>query len=139
MRVSVSINTAAMSKIVADFESGATRQAIAEGIREGAFVVQSKAQQSILAGGKSGRVYGKRKHRASAPGEPPANDTGTLVRGITITPGADPMSYVVDSTANYAEFLELGTSKMAPRPYLLPAAVASADMIATLVANKLKV
>lgn len=74
---------------------------------------------------KTGRMYGM--HQASAPGEAPANKTGRLMNSI---------SYSIHSTheleigasarsnkgAPYPRFLEEGTKKMAPRPYLIKSA-----------------
>jgi hypothetical protein len=62
-----------------------------------------------------------RRHQASAPGEPPKTDEGTLVQRIL---GLDtgPMEVSV-GVVDYlpGRFLELGTSRMAARPFLLPA------------------
>jgi ubiquitin len=46
--------------------------------------VEKEAKQSILSGEKSGRIYQRRSvtHRASAPGQAPASDTGRLVNSI---------------------------------------------------------
>jgi len=59
-------------------------------------------------------------HTASAPGDPPAVDTGALRASILsreINDGA-----TVSSHMEYAVYLELGTSKMAPRPVWIPVA-----------------
>ena len=62
-------------------------------------------------------------HTASAAGEPPATDTGKL-QGNVITKhgqeGGKFASFVV-SQMDYADDLEFGTSKMEPRPAMLPA------------------
>lgn len=74
---------------------------------------------------KSGRMYrvsatGK-LHQASAPGEPPAIDTGTLANSHWVeVPVSEPTAYIHVST-EYAEVLEFGGAKMAARPYLRPA------------------
>lgn len=72
----------------------------------------------IMRDAKSGRVYGN--HQASAPGEAPANDTGALVRSIRVehTPGSGKARVVVGSAVG--KMLELGTKKMAPRPFMRP-------------------
>lgn len=88
--------------------------------------VRTDAVRSIQKGPKTGELYERTssqnlspEHRASAPGEPPATDTGNLVSsssaksvGITGT---------VTFSAEYADSLEYGTFRMAPRPYLGPA------------------
>lgn len=62
-------------------------------------------------------------HEASAPGEPPAGDTGMLLVSLHHTsPQDDGISLVcrVGSDLDYAAYLELGTRYMAPRPFLRP-------------------
>lgn len=73
---------------------------------------------------KSGRYYvvsrtGK-LHRASAPGESPAIDTGNLVNSFEIKKINDAL-FKINVNADYASHLEFGTTKMAPRPFLIPA------------------
>lgn len=59
------------------------------------------------------------EHQASAPGEAPATDTGRLVTSIKVkrtgTEGT------VGSQLDYAFYLEYGTLRMEPRPWLRPA------------------
>lgn len=91
-------------------------------------LVKNEAQRSILAGNKTGqtatRYNPKRTHTASAPGEPPASDTGFLANNITAEVVVRPLTQVygiVRSTAPYSAHLEFGTQKMAARPFLQPA------------------
>lgn len=67
---------------------------------------------------KSGRLYGS--HRASAPGEMPAIDTGNLaaIKTEKIRRG----HWATYTEAEYAPHLEFGTSQMLPRPFFVPAA-----------------
>lgn len=76
---------------------------------------------------KHGRTYIVYKngirivHKASAPGEPPATLFGNLKRSIaTKTNGSNELTFKSGNTdkAKYAAWLEQGTSKMAPRPYM---------------------
>jgi HK97 gp10 family phage protein len=88
--------------------------------------VVSVAKKSIMQGGKSGRLYKRRTvvHRASAPGEAPANDTGRLVNSIVSEVTKTEMAATVSAgkgIAKYARYLEYGTSKMAPRPFFFTA------------------
>ena len=77
------------------------------------------------AGPRTGRTYdrGKKQHTASAPGEPPAVDTGRL-RNSIVTQAYDggKVARIGPSvTVNYAAELEDGIpGEMAPRPYLRP-------------------
>lgn len=50
-------------------------------------------------------------------------DTGNLKNsiGMTVTSTADEITAEVGPTAHYGVFLEYGTSRMAPQPYLGPA------------------
>tara|TARA_R110002050_G_scaffold235889_1_gene371752 strand:- start:93 stop:542 length:450 start_codon:yes stop_codon:yes gene_type:complete len=93
-------------------------------VKGGAQLIRGEAIKSIQQGAKSGIVYEKynprRTHRASAPGESPASDTGNLVSKIIVKQQSkDKVN--VESNANYSAFLEYGTSKMQPRPFMLPA------------------
>ena len=59
----------------------------------------------------------------SPPGHGPGVRTGRLRASITWRPGLDAVSPYVDvgSAVLYAPFVELGTSRMAARPFLRPA------------------
>lgn len=71
---------------------------------------------------KSGRVYrrGDGTHRASAPGQSPAIDSGELADSLTPF-RRSALEWYVGSDAEHAPRLEYGTYGMAPRPYLRPA------------------
>ncbi len=113
-----------------------------------AIVVQAEARRLTGGPGTGGRTYKRTKgkkgsskyHRVSAPGQPPARDFGVLTnsimhlvkRGIGLVSGwvgSDIDSIRnklaargdVGSDVNYPFFLEVGTSKMQPRPWLRPA------------------
>lgn len=58
-------------------------------------------------------------HRASKPGDPPAPDTGDLRRSTFMEESAERI--VVGVQMAYARFLEFGTERMAPRPFMRPA------------------
>ena len=93
-------------------------------VKGGGQQIRNEAIKSIQAGGKSGIVYQKynprREHRASAPGQSPASDTGNLVNKI-IVKQKNRNTVQVQSNANYSAYLEYGTSKMEARPFMLPA------------------
>lgn len=121
---------------IKNITKGAEKKLLAIG-----FQMEKEIKMSMKAG--SGRMYGK--HRASAPGEPPAVDTGRLRGSISTNwsgsgmakgstegvargedgvgqPDAkeDMFTVVVGTNVPYASFLEFGTRNMAPRPFMRP-------------------
>lgn len=80
--------------------------------------IELEAERSITAGSISGKG-----HVPSAPGTPPNQDTGVLSGNIeTHIVAQNPPRVHVTSHAPYSAFLEFGTSKMAERPFMRPAA-----------------
>ena len=111
------ISANASAEVLAAVERGTIK-----GLNALALMAQAEAQRSILKGPKTGRIYkrGKTTHQASAPGEAPANDLGFLAGSLKVEVTA---KFTVDliAAAPYAVFLEYGTRKMAPRPFMRPA------------------
>ena len=67
--------------------------------------------------------YGKKGHHPSFAGNPPAPDTGTLMRSITHEVSGKGKQVVgevgsIIHNSDYPKYLEYGTSKMKPRPWL---------------------
>jgi len=89
----------------------------------GADMIRAEAHRSISRGSRSGK-----KHKPSAPGEPPNRDTGVLQANLKAELVA-PLEAQVTSEAPYADALEFGTSKMEARPYMRPARDAKAPEI----------
>ena len=95
-------------------------------------MVESEAKQSLARGGQ-GRIYQKynprREHRASAPNQPPATDTGFLASNIGVNVRKEKahgrVIGQVISKAPYSAALEFGTKDMlalgGPRPFMQPA------------------
>lgn len=86
--------------------------------------VRTAAVRKIQASG-SGRVYEiagppRRTHRASAPGEPPATDTGALARNIYVESADGGLTVFVGTNQAHGRYLEHGTAMVAPRPWLMP-------------------
>jgi HK97 gp10 family phage protein len=79
----------------------------------------------------NGSVSGK-NHVPSAPGEPPNADTHRLDRSIE-TNQVGPLHVEVSANAPYAVPLEFGTSKMAARPFMAPAAARKRKEVTALV------
>jgi hypothetical protein len=94
-------------------------RAASQGVALGAESVLSTAIDHIMNDPKTGRIYRRRgvEHQASAPGEAPASDTGTLVRRSTTEHDAGALVSTVFFRTAYAAALEYGTAKIAPRPY----------------------
>lgn len=83
----------------------------------------SDVRRAIQGPPKTGREYlrGRDKiHRASAPGQAPATDTGTLVSSI-YNEDRGRYAKAIGSRLPYAFYLEFGTFKMDARPAWIPA------------------
>lgn len=109
-----------------------------------AFLVENAAKR-LVSGPGTGRLYdttfwrdaqgrlrkGRKRvpHRASAPGAPPATDTGRLLNSISHSISQQGPEWVarVEAKTNYSLYLELGTRHMAPRPFMRPALRAAGD------------
>lgn len=70
----------------------------------------------IESGSKTGNMYGN--HQASAPGQSPADDSGDLVRSLKVDVLKNGEMNIKGTI--YALYLENGTSKMQPRPFIQP-------------------
>jgi phage gpG-like protein len=114
-------------------------------LRKTAQDTRNKAVRSIQRGPKTGRIYppveGVRgmPHQASAPGQPPATDSGNLANSITFEkePGSRPI-YSVGTDEAYGAYLEFGTMRIAERPWLRPAVRAAVKGLARRVADGLR-
>ena len=126
------------AKITLEGFNKATQQGIHQAWFKIGDLLRKETRDSIIKLPKSGRLYRiagrKRRHRASAPYEPPANLSGTLQRSIGYKiAGSEMLQFGVTKTpqknspnnnpkgAYYASYLENGTSKMTERPYLIRA------------------
>lgn len=101
--------------------------AAARALYAGGQLLESEAERSITAGAVSGA-----NHVPSAPGQPPNEDTGTLRRNIETEIGG-PNLVTVTSYAPYSAALEFGTSRLASRPFMRPAATKTRPEIERLV------
>ena len=104
-------------------------QRIRVGIRQGFFALgrelRDGVRQKIKEGPTTGRLYRikgrRRRHRASAPGEAPANLSGKLRASVGFDiRGTTQMEFGYRDTVGYGGFLEVGTKNMDPRPALTP-------------------
>lgn len=110
------------------------------GVIEGTELVKEEMVRSIQSGPKTGRLYRRRSvtHRASAPGEAPASDTGRLVQSITTAYKTEPIQGRVNAGTDYAASLEYGTTRMEPRPYARPALASKYDEILKAIMENVK-
>lgn len=92
-------------------------------VDDGARAVVARANLLITTGAVTGKF-----HEPSLPGEPPNNNWGTLRNNIE-KEKPKPLVRDISSNAPYAAGLELGTSKMLPRPYMRPALHDSREVI----------
>ena len=101
---------------------GQLRQAIAKT----ALAIEKTAKESMSHKGR-GRLYTNRgaglgDHQASAPGDPPATDTGRLRASIkSDLTDLVRLAAEVGTNVEYGRHLEYGTVNMAARPWLKPA------------------
>lgn len=104
-----------------------------QAIADVTFKVEGDAKYNIQSGGRSGRIYkrGKKTHQASSAGEFPKTDRGELVSNITSEFSLMGLEATVGSrrSAPHGFMLEFGTSKIAPRPWLMPTVHQNRDYI----------
>ena len=113
-----------------------TPQQVAQALYSAGQLIELDMERSITAGSISGAG-----HVASLPGQPPNNDTGGLVRTIETRIGG-PNLVIVSAggpAAPYAVPLELGSSKMAARPYARPATERNRRKVAELVGDAVNI
>ncbi len=108
------------------------RQRLGQALFAAGELIQVEAQLSITRGAVSGKG-----HVPSRPGEPPNADTHTLANNIE-TVQAAPLRVEVTSRAPYSAALEFGTSKMAERPFMRPAANAKRKEVVALVRRAMR-
>lgn len=92
-----------------------TRQAI----RKAGLDLVNDAQASIRQPGRG--TVRRDGSRRSAPGDPPASDTGTLLGLVELIVLDDGLAAEVGTAFDYGGFLEFGTVNVAARPWLRPA------------------
>ena len=115
-------------QILAD-KQGRVETEIGKAIAKSCALIQREAMESMrdtaIDYSKTYYTHNKTKaHHPSLPDNPPAVDTGTLRRSITYTVNEKELYGEVGNTiakAPYGAYLEFGTSKMKPRPWLKPA------------------
>lgn len=140
----------------------AVRRGATRGVGLAAHIVHGEAVRLITTGSKTGRVYSRRgvKHRASAPGQAPASDTGRLAQAGRVTIVSGLILARVSFSTKYARALErgsaykigggggvdtgaaqreMGTQTLAPRPFLRPALMNKRREIASVIQGEVAV
>lgn len=79
--------------------------------------------QLVMRSRQGGGVY---PHIAAGEGQAPNTDTGRLVSSIAAEKTGE-TEYEIGTNLDYGEYLEMGTVKMRPRPWLVPALNANRD------------
>lgn len=136
-------------------------EALMQGCHATAMVARNEAVNLVRKGPKTGRIYewvGTSKddprrdrliqapqghrfwarkrptpHRASAPGQPPATDTGALVGSILAEGTEDRRGFRLVAGRVIAVWLEFGTRFMRPRPFIRPAGESAARQGLTII------
>lgn len=91
----------------------------AQGVRTDS-IKSIQTQSTGKAVQRSRQGGGTYTHTASNEGQAPNTDTGKLVASIAVEKEKE-ANYLVGSNLDYAAFLEFGTRKTGPRPWLEPA------------------
>lgn len=116
------------------------RQAAMRGVVDWIGLVERRAVDLITSPPKTGRIYRRRgvEHQASAPGQPPASDTGRLVNSRRVDLFEDQLRGRLTFSTDYAAALELGTMRMEARPYARRALAETKDEGAALVVAEVR-
>lgn len=79
-------------------------------------------KDTIQKGGRSGKIYGKRKHQASAPGEAPKTDRGGLVAGFNFDVKATKKLIIgrIRNISGHAAAVEFKPKSEGGRPFMRP-------------------
>lgn len=131
LNIKVSIEGAAeVEKALAAFEGALTAKLEAFLKREGA-EMEKEIKQSLSVSARAGTgPRGGKLYEPSKPGEPPRLRTGNLraAQGSRVAVNKSTGDFILDvggirgggAEVRYQQGLELGTSKTAPRPHLMP-------------------
>lgn len=88
--------------------------------------------------GQSRTVWGRLGSAPSKPGEAPHKQTGTLRSSIAWSVDRERLVVRIGTALKYGKYLELGTAKMQPRPFLRPTLANHKTKYAALLSAQLK-
>ena len=106
----------------------------------GANALRNTAIKSMQNTNRASWFYkrGSKVHHPSAPGSPPAIDTGDLIKSLIVDVRKDAVEFGATDAAPHGVLLEKGTKRMAARPWLNPAVEKEMPGIMTDVNNLIK-
>jgi len=114
-------NMQEVQKALRDHGEKAVR-AIGKAVQAAGLEISTDIRKRVERGPKTGITYtrGNIVHRASAPGEAPASDSGDLASSVAYSMKG-PLTAEIISRLPRATYLEFGTQSIAPRPSWVPA------------------
>jgi len=120
--IEMTLDLSKFTKSLNDLSKGSQHEA-KKAIAKVSYKIEGDCKSNISSGSRSGRIYkrGKsRTHQASAPGEFPKTDYGDLGANIKAEFNFSGLESTVGSRASapHGFWLEFGTPKMQPRPWL---------------------
>jgi len=121
-----------------------TEKKLADNLYKAAVYLKGKVKEALnttgnpylASAGPSGRHY--KNENPSEPGEAPHKMLGNLMRSIAHAMSEDGKTAYVGSNLEYALFLEVGTVKMAPRPFFRTTLTEEAETIKKIIATGTK-
>jgi len=121
------------------FLSGLEKQ-MGDNLEKAAIYLKGKVKEALNRSEQYQRFVGDhgvwyKGEDPSGPGSPPKKITGSLQRSVAHEMGPGRQEAFVGSNIDYALFLELGTSKMAARPFLRSTLMKERDTIAKIMAT----
>jgi len=121
-----------LSRRLSSYERGVQR-GVRSALVTGGNAAVTEAKTRIQRGPHGqGRTYTRRgvQHQASAPGFPPASDTGRLAAATRLdTSDVQNLTVILRNDVQYAAYLEAGTRTMAARPVFVPSAQAQVQQL----------
>lgn len=109
---------------------------LGDNLEKAAIFYKGKVKEAInRSQDKEGTGLNTRGLDPSQPGEPPKKLTGFLQRSIAHAMSSDRQQAFVGSNLDYSLYLEIGTVKMAARPFLRRTLAENKDTIAKIIAS----
>lgn len=116
-------------------------EAVKDGVSDATTEVYEEVLHLVQDESKTGRIYKKpngRVHQASAAGQSYASDTGNALKNTRQLEKDRGLVGEISADYEYALALEMGTTKMAPRPTLRRALQNKSKQLPQIMSNELK-